>query len=77
MNSTIAALVADDGSYHANPRCAHIVGRRNENGNTGLRVTSERLAEMTRLACHACWRLYGYVLPPEKATADGAGRDVV
>ena len=66
MNSTIAALVADDGMYHANPRCAHIEGRRRGTGYNGMTVTSERLAEMTRTSCHACWRLYGYVPPPEK-----------
>ena len=60
MSSTIAALVANDGSYHANPRCAHIEGRRRGTGYNGLRVT---------LACHACWRLYGYVPPPEKESA--------
>ena len=66
MSSTIAALVANDGMYHANPRCAHIEGRRRGTGYNGMTVTSERLAEMTRTSCHACWRLYGYVPPPEK-----------
>ena len=61
-----AALIATDGAYHANPRCDHIKGRRR---GTGTTVTSERMAGMTRVACHACWRPYGYVTSPE-ARAD-------